>query len=61
MVNWKGCGRKHSWPNLRYYPKICQEGLRENMKNFSQDSQCPGQDLNPVSPKYEAGVLTTRS
>jgi hypothetical protein len=29
-MNWKGCGRKKSWPNLRYYPGICLEGLRKN-------------------------------
>jgi hypothetical protein len=31
-MNWKGYGRKQSWPNLRYYPEICLEGLRETMK-----------------------------
>jgi hypothetical protein len=31
------------------------------MNNFSQDSWSLGQDLNPGPPKYEAGVLTTRS
>jgi hypothetical protein len=34
MVNWKRCGRKRSWPNLRYYPSICLEGLRETTKNL---------------------------
>jgi hypothetical protein len=24
----KGCGRKQSWPNLRYYPVICLERIR---------------------------------
>jgi hypothetical protein len=31
------------------------------MKNFCQDSQSVGQDLNPGPPKYEAGVLSTLS
>jgi hypothetical protein len=29
ITNWKGCGRKQSWSNLRYYPGICLEGLRK--------------------------------
>jgi hypothetical protein len=30
------------WPVLRYCPSICLQGLRNAMKNFSQDSH-----LNP--------------
>jgi hypothetical protein len=30
-MNWKGFGRKHSWPNLRYYPGIFLEELRKAM------------------------------
>jgi hypothetical protein len=59
-MNGKGCGRKRSWPNLRYYPGICLEGLRKATKNFSQDSRSPGRDLNSGPPEYEAGMLTTR-
>jgi hypothetical protein len=30
IVNdWKKFGRKQLWPTLRYYPRICLEGLRE--------------------------------
>jgi hypothetical protein len=32
-MNWKGYGRKRSWPNLRQYPGIFLEGLREITKN----------------------------
>jgi hypothetical protein len=32
MINWEGCGRKWPWPNLRYYPGICLEGLRKTIK-----------------------------
>jgi hypothetical protein len=60
MMNWKGCERKRSWPNLRYYPSICLEGPRKTVQNLSQDSWSPGRDLNPRPPEYEAGVLTTR-
>jgi hypothetical protein len=27
-MNWKGCGRKLSWPDFRYNPSICLEGRR---------------------------------
>jgi hypothetical protein len=26
-MNWKEYGRKWSWPNLKYYPGICLDGL----------------------------------
>jgi hypothetical protein len=32
MMNWKGYGRKQSWPNLRYFPNIFLEGLRKLQK-----------------------------
>jgi hypothetical protein len=59
MINWKRFGRKGLWPNLRYYPCVYLEGLRETMKRLSQDSWSPGRDLNLGPPIYEAGVLTT--
>jgi hypothetical protein len=59
-MNWKGCGRKRSWPNLRYYPGICLEGLRKTTKNLSQDNRSPGRDLNPGPPEYE-GVFSVLS
>jgi len=34
-VNWKECGRKQAWPNFRYHPEICLEGLRITKKNIS--------------------------
>jgi hypothetical protein len=33
MINWEGYRRKQ-WPNLRYYPSICLEGLRGTMQNW---------------------------
>jgi hypothetical protein len=59
MMNWKGCGRRQSWPNLRYYPGSCLEGLRKTAKTLSQNSWSPGPDLNQKLSKYEAGMLTT--
>jgi hypothetical protein len=32
MMNWKGCGKKRAWPNLRYYPSIFP-GTEENHEN----------------------------
>jgi hypothetical protein len=58
-MNWKGCGWKWLWPNLRYYPGICLEGWRKTMRILSQNSQSPGWDLNLGPPKYEARGLTT--
>jgi hypothetical protein len=52
-MNWKGCGKKVLSQHL---PGVTEE----NHKTSSQDSQSPGQGLNPLPPKYEAGVLTTR-
>jgi hypothetical protein len=52
-MNWKGCGRKWSWPAFawRYWGKP---------RKLRQDSRSPGRDLNPGPPEYEAGLLTTR-
>jgi hypothetical protein len=54
MMNWKGSGRKRSWPNLRHYLSICLEGLKKTTKTLNQGY------LNPVPPEYEARMLTTR-
>jgi hypothetical protein len=58
-MNWKECGRKQSWHNLRYYAVIPLEGLRGTVKNISQDSQFADQDLKAGSSEYIVGVLTT--
>jgi hypothetical protein len=59
MMNWKGFGKKGPLPNLRHYPGICQEELREITKNY-EDIWSNGRDLNPEPPEYEVGLLTTR-
>jgi hypothetical protein len=41
-MDWKGCERKQTWPNLMYCPIICQEGLRKTMKIFSGARFEPG-------------------
>jgi hypothetical protein len=32
MMNWKGCGRKRTWPNFKVLPGILLEGLRITIK-----------------------------
>jgi hypothetical protein len=60
-MKWKGYGRKWTWPNLRYFPGVCMERMREITKNLSQDSRSPGEDLNPGPHKYEKGVVTVQT
>jgi hypothetical protein len=43
VTNWKECGRKWSWPNMRYYPGFCLDGPRKILKTLSQDSGCPAE------------------
>jgi hypothetical protein len=50
-MNWKGCARKQSWPNLRYYPGICLERLRKPKKNVSEN--------NPVFEIWTHNLLNT--
>jgi hypothetical protein len=48
MMNWNGCGRRRSWPNLRYYPSICLEGPKKTTRNLSGE---------PVSgPRFQPGT-----
>jgi hypothetical protein len=56
-MNCKEYGRKESWPNLRYFPSSCLEGLRKTMKTLSHDNQWPRQDLNWASPQYRLEAL----
>jgi hypothetical protein len=59
MMNWKGRGEKRSWSNLRYYPGICQEELKQTTKILSQYSRSRSRDLNPEPPEY-VGASTTQ-
>jgi hypothetical protein len=56
MMNWKGCGRKWSWPNVRCCTGICLEGLKKKTKTLNQNSWYSGRDLNLGPPEYEAWV-----
>jgi hypothetical protein len=59
VINWKGSGEKAAWPNLRYDPSNCLEGLREATKTC-HGSRYPCRYLNPGPLEFEAGVLTTQ-
>jgi hypothetical protein len=46
---------------LRYYRGILLERLRKITKNLSQDSRCPGRNLNPAPPEYGSRALSYAS
>jgi hypothetical protein len=52
-MNWKGCGRRLSWPNLRYYPSIFLEDLWKTTKILNRDSRFPGRDRDLSNTKQE--------
>jgi hypothetical protein len=35
MLNFEGCGRKRPWPNVKYYSRICLDGLRDTKEPHS--------------------------
>jgi hypothetical protein len=39
--------KERSWPNLRYYPEILPEVLRNTTKDLSQNNRSMDQDLKP--------------
>jgi hypothetical protein len=46
---------------LNFYPGICLEGLRNTTGKLNHDSWFTGRDLKPGPPKYESGMLTSRT
>jgi hypothetical protein len=56
MMDWKQCGRKWSWPKLRYYTKIYLEELGNTTRN-NQGSWCPSLGFNWDSPEYMSELL----
>jgi hypothetical protein len=59
-MNWKGCGSKRSWSNVKVLHQNLPGRTEKTTENLNHDSLSPGRNLNPGSPEYEAGVLTTR-
>jgi hypothetical protein len=61
VMNCTGFGRKRSWLYLREYSSICLAGLRNTMKNFSQDRHCPVWDSNRKPPEFKCMLLSSLS
>jgi hypothetical protein len=60
IMNWKECGRKWSWPNLRYCPSIFLEKLRKTTKSPYQDRWSSGLDFNVGPHEHKARIITAR-
>jgi hypothetical protein len=45
-----------SWPNARYNPNICMEGLREITTQLEQNNILTARDLNLESLESEASI-----
>jgi hypothetical protein len=60
MMNWKGCGRKRSLPNVRYYPRICLEKLSEPRKMSVRTAGCSCRGLNRILLAYKTEVLASK-
>jgi hypothetical protein len=56
-MEWKGYGKKQSWPNLWLCPAICMAGLRKTMGNLRLAS-CFSRDVNPTLPEYNLQALS---
>jgi hypothetical protein len=59
-MEWKGCGRKRSVPNLRYYPGICLEGLNKTTKTSVYLVSWPRFEAGTSQILSRVGLLTTR-
>lgn len=55
-MNWNGCERKRSWPNLNYYLGTGIEELSKTTR-LSQDSRSLERCLNPGDPGYDYGMI----
>jgi hypothetical protein len=47
MMNWKGFGRKRSWPNFKVQSQLSSGGTEENHE------ETPVRDLNPKPLEYD--------
>jgi hypothetical protein len=59
-MNWKGSGRKRSWPNFKVLYRNSPGRTEKNTKTLNQDIRSPGRDLKPGPLEYEAGPRTRR-
>jgi hypothetical protein len=56
MMKLKGCERKRSWPNSRYYPDISLDEAEKN-SGKSHDIRCLGRDVNSKPREHELEAL----
>lgn len=56
IMNWEGCARKRSWPDLWNYLGIFLRWLRGNPEK-PWYNRCPGRDSNLAHPKYKSETL----
>jgi hypothetical protein len=51
------CGRKRTWPNMRYEPDICLDGVSGTTE--PQSEPFPGSRFEPVASRMWSNVLPT--
>jgi hypothetical protein len=52
IMNWNRCGRKRSWPILRYYPGLCLKEWWRPIEGLCHVSWCFGWDSKHEPPEY---------
>jgi hypothetical protein len=56
-LNWKICGKKHSWPILSQYSTSSKEGLSKTTINLRQDRRPQSRGRNePATIEYDVGI-----
>jgi hypothetical protein len=60
MMNWKGFGRKRSWPNFKVLSRHSHGGTEEKNENSINIVSFRGRESKTGSPEYEVWVLTSR-
>lgn len=52
--------KKLPWPNLKYHPSICPEGLRRTTEKTDKYSRCPGLNSNWEFPELNSEAFNAR-
>jgi hypothetical protein len=56
-MNWKGFGKKLSWPEWRDSPEIYLQELKKSHEISVRIDGDPAKNLDPTSTSYQAEVL----
>ena len=56
IMNWKGCGRKRLWSDLRQCTGIFVKGLRDLTENLGEGSRCVSRKRKEAPPKYRSHI-----